>query len=112
MDQYQDLTLENVANGALVELFDHELQKVMRNIDDINTPHNVAREVTLKIKFKPNSDREHCEIEVQASNKLAPIKAVEGSCYISKQGSKYCASTKLQREEEEGMIAGFIGGGQ
>ena len=35
-------SLENIADGAAVELFDHELQRIARNIQDPNTKATAA----------------------------------------------------------------------
>jgi len=64
--------LINLKDGAAVELFDFELQKVLDNIMDPNTKAEAVREVTLKIKIKPDKDRSFGPVEIQPSSKLAP----------------------------------------
>jgi len=48
----EKLSLVNIEGGAAVEMFDLALQKVLENINDINTS-DAAREITLKVKVKP-----------------------------------------------------------
>jgi len=70
------LSLSNLREGAAIEQFDHCLQQVLDNIQDPNTDAEGVREITLKVKFKPDKDRALGEVTVQASSKLAPTKAV------------------------------------
>jgi len=50
--QEEKLSLVNIEDGAAIEMFDIALQKVLENINDINTTTD-AREINLKIKLKP-----------------------------------------------------------
>jgi len=73
MHERESVSLQNLGSGAAIELFDTELQRVLDNIVDENTKPTTIREVTLKIKIKPDEDRESGSVEIQASSKLAPV---------------------------------------
>ena len=47
------LTLSNFGEGAVNEIFDRELQRVLKDIMDPNTEATAQREVNLKIIIKP-----------------------------------------------------------
>jgi hypothetical protein len=71
------LSLTNVMNGGLVELFDRELQEVLRNITDRNTPAKKSRKIGLEVVFKPFADRSGAGLELNCSSNLcgaAPAK--------------------------------------
>jgi len=46
-------SLINLAEGAAVELFDLELLKVLKNIQNPNCQKDVEREIVLTVKLKP-----------------------------------------------------------
>lgn len=51
------LGLENLKDGAAVEMLNDELQRVLANIQDVNTDSKQVRELNLKIKIKPSEGR-------------------------------------------------------
>ena len=104
--EYQDLNLTNIANGAAEELFQAELQNVLRNVDDVNTPHAAVRKITIELKFKSNADRDFSEVEVSCKSALAPIKGAAGSLYINKERGKFTAMTKHEEQAELLSIKG------
>jgi hypothetical protein len=76
------VSLETLAEGAIAEKFDLEVRRVIDNIQDINTT-NVAREINIKLKFKPNADkngnRMSWVLEGNVTSKLAPTTGVVSS---------------------------------
>jgi len=53
-----ELSLANLKDGAAIEMFDTVLKNdLMPNIQDPNTEHKPEREITLRVKFKPDEDR-------------------------------------------------------
>jgi hypothetical protein len=80
----EKLTLATMYDGAAIEAVDHELQNVVNNIIDVNTEAERIREVTLKIKIKPNKERNLGSVTFQATSKLAPCEALETSILIDR----------------------------
>lgn len=78
----QSVSLATLANGAAIERFDHELQRVLENIADFNTDAKAVREVNLKVKIKPTDDRSFSVVDIIASSKIAPIKPETTSFYL------------------------------
>lgn len=83
----EPITLASIYNGAVIEAVDHEIQNVLANISDVNTSSGAARTVTLKLKFKPNKDRNLANLTFQASSQLAPAEALETSILIDRDKS-------------------------
>lgn len=67
------IDLTTLANGAVREQIDKELQKVIDNIYDPNTDATKKRRLSLIIELKPTKTRNMASVEVQAKATLAPI---------------------------------------
>lgn len=88
----QPVTLRNLASGAVEELFDEELQNVLRNIADPNTDPETAREITIKVRIKPDEERQLGGVTVGVTSKLAAFKRVKTVIFMpGRQGQKYVA---------------------
>lgn len=83
-----ELTLESVAGGAAVELFDREFRKVLDNILDPNTDPTAARSVKIEIKIKPTEDRESGTVSVVVGSKLATAKPVAAQIFMGMHNGK------------------------
>lgn len=84
MIQEEDVvSLLNLGRGAAIERFDDELQRVLNNIVDPNTTEQV-REVNLKVKIKPNGDRDFCTVDVLCSSKLAPSEPFQTRMFVGR----------------------------
>ena len=80
------ITLANLADGAASEMFGDELQKVLNNIVDPNTPPDKVRSVNLKVSIKPDKERQFAAIEITCDSKLAPYQGATTTAIIGKAG--------------------------
>ncbi len=87
----EPVTLVSLGGGALVEHFDIELERVLKNIEDVNTDPEAARTITLKVTFKPNEERSIADIHISAASKLASIKPTRTVVYMGKKLGKTVA---------------------
>jgi len=87
----EQVTLASLADGAAMELFQEEFQKVLENIGDVNTDPRATREVCLKVKIKPNEAREVGGVTIDAASKLAPVKKTETVFYFGKRNGRVVA---------------------
>lgn len=98
------LTLDNVGGGAAPELFQHELEKVLANIRDVNTPAKKARTITLSIAFLPKEDRQgnrrEMDVVVASRCSLAPVKQATSYAFIEGSGPSLKATTDDYRQAE------------
>lgn len=69
----QKLDLSKIANGAVQEHFERELEKVMENILDINTDPKKNRTITLKLKLSADENREIIAVEAAASSNVVSV---------------------------------------
>lgn len=99
MEKPDLLNLLNIGNGSALEIFDHNLQKVIENIADVNTDPEATRTITLKITLKPFPDRSGATAKVDARSTLAPVKAVESSIFLSRTNGEVKAYPRDTRQQ-------------
>jgi hypothetical protein len=75
------LSIETLASGAAMERFDDALGEVLANILDPNTGRG-AREINLKVKFKPNDDRTMTEMKIECKAKLQSASDLTTHAYL------------------------------
>ncbi len=76
MHEKEPITLATLYSGAVIEAVDHEIANALANIMDVNTSPSQARTVTLKLKIKPNKERNIASVAFQASSALAAAEAL------------------------------------
>ncbi|QOY37067.1 replication terminator protein [Anaerobacillus isosaccharinicus] len=69
--------LNSLANGAVAERINMELQKILENINDPNTDPKKARKLTVSLTIKGDENRDLATVTVQAKSTFAPAKDVE-----------------------------------
>lgn len=77
MSKQKTVTLENIKQGAINDLFLNELETVLDNIMDINTPWKQQRHITVKVSlFARDENRDvigcviSCEPKLAAANPI------------------------------------------
>ena len=78
------LSLDNIGGGVALDLFNGKLQEIMENILDPSTEEKSIREIVLKFKFKPNSERTINNVGISASVKLGATKSFNTKAFIGK----------------------------
>lgn len=76
MVQTREVSVMELAGGAIQEQIEHAMKMVMENILDPNTEAKKARKLTIDLTFKPNDNREIVSCSAQAKPTLAPIKPI------------------------------------
>ncbi len=76
------ITVSNLADGAVDELFQDALGKVLTNIKDLNTDHKGKREILMKFTVTTDEERNVGKITVSCDCKLAGVKGVAVGVYI------------------------------
>jgi hypothetical protein len=87
----QGVTLDTIAGGALSELFEAELSRILANIADPNTDTKAKRVITIQVAFKPNRDRDIADVELKCHSKLAGIMTVNSVLYMGRREGKLIA---------------------
>lgn len=99
MPEPQEVSLKTMDGGAVIERFDYELRRVLDNISDINTKAEQEREVTLKVKIKPNDGRDHAVVKLEVTSKLAAIKPETTTFFLIERAGKLCAVEHNPKQE-------------
>lgn len=63
-------------NGAIINKANYELERIIENINDINTDPTKAREMTIKIKFKADETRQQIYASATVTSKIQNTKAI------------------------------------
>lgn len=100
MSEAESVSLVNLSRGAAVELFDHELKKVLGNVKDVNTDAKAKRKITLEVIFSPYPDRVGIDVAIACTSKLSGVNQVTGgSMFIAVQEGEYRAFSHDLRQE-------------
>lgn len=66
-------SLDDMMDGGITQRFNRELRRILQNVFDPNTDPKKVRELTIKWKIKPNSERNGAVFEVEINGKTAPM---------------------------------------
>lgn len=87
-----EVTLETVNDGAAVELFQRELERVLENIQDPNTDPEKKRRIRLDVEFKPDESRSEGRVTVSAKSKLAPSETEARTVHFGEKDGRLAAA--------------------
>lgn len=96
----RDASLRTMLGGAVIEMFDAELDKAGVNIMDPNTEADAVRKITLTVDIKPHHSREMAEFSAKVESKLAGDKAQKGTFFVSRTMS---GQTRLSEKNARQM---------
>lgn len=71
-----EVSLSELAEGAVQERFAIEFSKVLANIMDPNTDHKKKRKLQLNLTFESDENRDIALLQVDAKTTLAPAKGI------------------------------------
>ncbi|MDR2485545.1 MAG: hypothetical protein LBD55_09125 [Treponema sp.] len=108
---YKGIELNTLNQGAVLDLFAVEWQKLLDNINDPNTKPDAVRKVKIEIAVKPAKDRRNAVSNVSVTSNLASIMPHEASIVIGVENGKVMAYTFDPRQQnldfdKEGEDAG------
>ena len=85
-----EISLQELAGGALQDKVNQAFEKVMQNMQDPNTPWKNKRKITVGITFAQNEDSTDCTCDISVDTKLAAVKPVS---------TKFCTQKDLATGE-------------
>lgn len=80
----QKLGILGIQNGQIIKNIDYELEKIIKNINDINTDDK-PRELNIKIRIIPINDKKQLVIECTPTAKLRPLNTVQSTLFNIQQ---------------------------
>ena len=86
MEQHEpeSITIMNICNGGVPEVFERELREVLANIADPNTAAEKIRGLTLKFVFVPHEDRSGAHVAFSCKATLQPVKIAKSQVFLSR----------------------------
>lgn len=103
VEQLADLL--TICNGAAVEKFFAELEKVKANIKDPNTEADDVRTIVLKFRFAPDKDRERVIVDCKADSRLSATRASGDVMFLGKRDGELVATVvHPQGDPRQGVL--------
>lgn len=68
-------------HGAILEIADNELERILSNINDINTDPKKKRQIDIKLSFTPSADRKQINMTAQVKSKIEPLAPTETTLF-------------------------------
>lgn len=96
----ETVNIGNICGGAVPEVFDRELQEILKNIGDINTDADAKRKITLEFEFSPLPDRTGAIVTLHCKSKVAPVEGVSSSIFVLRDKGQVTAYTRDVRQQE------------
>lgn len=78
----KDIKLQDLVGGALQEAFAKSFEKVIGNMQDVNTPFKTKRSITITLGFEQNELRDDVKVSIDVKEKLAPQAGLKTSFSI------------------------------
>lgn len=112
---FQQLNLGSLATGAAGELFNRELERVLRDMMDPNTSESGVRSVTFELKLKPSKEGEVAATQISVRSSVPKPEPVAGTVFFGVEGGRavaYARNPKQERMDFDGPKVVEGGGGQ
>lgn len=93
------VTLASIGEGALEELFQECLRKVLSNIDDPNTDPKARRQIVMTFGITSEEDRRSAKVDMACTAKLAGAKAMSVNVFIGRHEGELAAVEAPKQEE-------------
>jgi len=100
----KNIELKELVGGALQEQFSKAFERVVENLQNPNTPYKNSREITIKLKFTQNEQRDDVKCGISVSEKLAAQSPMETAFAIGKD----LTTGELYAEEYGKQIRGQL----
>lgn len=78
------IELQNIVGGALQEKFEKAFEKVVENMQDVNTSFRIKRGINIKLSFSQNEMRDEVLCDIDVVEKLAPQAAMRTQFAVGK----------------------------
>lgn len=83
------IDLSKIANTALQEKVDKELEKVLENILDLNTEAKATRKVTITLTMSTDDERTVVKTGMEVKSTLAPQKGVATTVIVGRDDEEF-----------------------
>ena len=95
-DKTIKINLSKIANTALQEKVDKELEKVLENILDLNTEAKATRKVTITLTMSTDDERTVVKTGMEVKSNLAPQKGVATTVIVGRDDTGKIHANELK----------------
>lgn len=95
-DKTIKIDLSKIANTALQEKVDKELEKVLENILDLNTEAKATRKVTITLTMSTDDERTVVKTGMEVKSTLAPQKGVATTVIVGRDDTGKIHANELK----------------
>lgn len=95
-DKTIKIDLSKIANTALQEKVDKELEKVLDNILDLNTKANAVRKLTITLAMSTDDERTVVTTSMEVKSTLAPQKGVATTVIVGRDDTGRIHANELK----------------
>lgn len=90
------LDLNNIADGAFLERFNYELQKLLENIADPNTDTKKKRKMTITLTLDPDIEREVARITFDIKSMPVPRMSIGTTLLMDRDATGRATGAELK----------------
>jgi hypothetical protein len=94
------LSIDNMASGAVYEMFNEALKRLAANVADPNTEPTQKRKILLSIEITPYKDRSGAEYNAKVETKLAGLKPATANMYFAHKDGEFLAFGRNTQQSE------------
>lgn len=94
--------LNEMVGGALGVEFQHSFEKVLENLQDMNTPFADKREINIKMTFVQNEARDDIAVDIKVTEKLAAQETLKTRFFVDTDSN----TDDFVVEEHENQLRG------
>jgi hypothetical protein len=110
MELTRELTVADIEGGAVLERLEIGLQEVLKDCADVNKIPDSVREVSCKIKIKPDVERMVLMIGIETDTKLGKQYPVIAKAFLDESTGKVFEYAAKQQDMFEPGKMTVIGG--
>ena len=113
-----NINLKSIAGGMLQEKFEHSFERVIENMQDVNTPYKDKRKISIDLVFTQNEERDDVNVEIKLTEKLAAANKIathfmvgtdlkNGKVFASEYGNNQLRGQlemNLQEEQDSDVV--------
>lgn len=79
-----NVKLKDLVGGALQEKFGRSFERIVENLQDVNTPYKTKRKISITLDFTQDEARDNVNCDISVVEKLAPQSPLVTSFAVGK----------------------------
>lgn len=97
--------LQSLVGGDLQKKFENSFEKVIKNLQDPNTPFGTKRKIAITISFAQNQERNNISTSIDVTEKLAPQLGMKTAFLVGRDCMTGEVVVEELRKEVDGQMS-------